>query len=526
MIDHITLFFLLFLQLIIIILLIKLFWQKQIQIKQLVIENKNTLDGLEKLLADYANKLREKKDYCELIINSLPLAIITFDENGIVECVNQAVTLLTGYSKEEIKSIYQNIEQLSEKSEKFFWQTLQSGNRFLGYENYCPTKSGKEIPVITTTKVLYTHNGEKRGLVSTICDVSDYLKLQNSNKMANLILDHLADAVISVDENGNINYFNKTAEKMSGLLREEVIDKNYEEIFIHQNTPFTKLTYTLFREEELTNHQKVIQQVEDQYHWLITTRVLLDENGKKIGAIAIYRDITKLKEMEEHLKQAEKLKVVGELAAGTAHEIRNPLTAIRGFAQLMKKNFNDDSKEYKYLQVIEDETRRINEIIREMLMLAKPLGFSLVKAELQEIIIETLNLMQSEAILRNVNIETNFLPFSLSVNVDIPHIKQIFVNIIKNGIEAMPFGGKLTIKTNIDKITEKAYAKVTIIDQGIGIPKENLGKIFDPFFTTKEGGTGLGMSVTYQIIKQHNGIIKVDSELGKGTVVNVLIPLI
>ncbi|WP_066059700.1 response regulator [Robertmurraya korlensis] len=226
---------------------------------------------------------------------------------------------------------------------------------------------------------------------------------------------------------------------------------------------------------------------------------------------------TELLKSREFIKESEKLTVVGELAAGIAHEIRNPLTSLRGFTQLLE--FQTDLKS-EYLPIMITEIDRINTIVGELLLLAKPNKVDFREVELLELLETIVTFMSAQANLHGVTIslETTINKPILTFGLE-NKLKQVFVNIFKNSIEAMPDGGMITV--HLTKRNEKVH--IEFIDQGKGIPSEVLEKIGQPFFTTKEEGTGLGIMVCRSIIESHKGVMNIESEVGKGTKVEIIL---
>lgn len=234
----------------------------------------------------------------------------------------------------------------------------------------------------------------------------------------------------------------------------------------------------------------------------------------------VINDVTELKKSRELLQQSDKLSVIGELAAGIAHEIRNPLTSLMGFIQLLSVNPN---VEKAYCEIMLSEIERINMIVNELLLLSKPQKMNLEKVYIIRLLETVVTLLAAQSILHNVQIMTHFKA-ELNVLViqgEKNKIKQVFINILKNAIEAMPKGGKVLVLVEC----KKSHVLVSVIDQGCGIPKDKLSKIGQAFFTTKEKGTGLGLMISYSIIESHRGFMRIKSEEGKGTIVEVQLPL-
>ncbi|MEH7222360.1 ATP-binding protein [Bacillus sp. JJ1566] len=247
-------------------------------------------------------------------------------------------------------------------------------------------------------------------------------------------------------------------------------------------------------------------------------RVPLFEEETRTGLVTIGRDISNLKAAEGLALRREKLSVVGELAAGIAHEIRNPLTTIKGFVQLQKEKSESTSQ---ISDIILSELDRINQIVSELLVFSKPQSKILKEFKVSELIDYVIKLTSHEAILNNVEVIVEDHAAETILYGDKNELIQVFVNVIKNSIDAMPDGGKTRIRTKVadDKI------KIEVIDNGVGIPKERLQKIGEPFFTLKEKGMGLGLTMSNKIIQDHKGTFKMMSKVGLGTKVIITLPV-
>jgi two-component system, sporulation sensor kinase A len=232
----------------------------------------------------------------------------------------------------------------------------------------------------------------------------------------------------------------------------------------------------------------------------------------------IIRDVTDRKRAEELMLYSEKLSIAGQLAAGIAHEIRNPLTAIKGFLQLVEIHVKDKKQ---YFDIIYSELKRIELILSELLVLAKPQEVVFRPALTASLLRDVVTLLETQAILHGVEIHLDLKDEDTLIYCDENQMKQVFINFIKNSIDAMPNGGHLYIHQE----REDDYLKICFIDNGCGIPEEILKKIWEPFYTTKEKGTGLGLMVSYKIIENHLGLVSVKSKVNEGTTFEIKLPI-
>jgi signal transduction histidine kinase/putative methionine-R-sulfoxide reductase with GAF domain len=236
----------------------------------------------------------------------------------------------------------------------------------------------------------------------------------------------------------------------------------------------------------------------------------------------IQKTTADLRKTEAQLIRSEKLAALGQLSAGIAHEIRNPLTSINILIHSLTENLPTDDSRLEDLKVIEEEILRINEIVDQFLRFAKPASPLLEKTNLTPIFEEILQLLRPQIERGRIAVKREFDPLPL-ITVDKEQIKQVILNLLMNAIQAMPAGGELSLGGRFSK--DAYWVELTIQDSGIGIPQGDLEKLFDPFFSTKEGGIGLGLSIAHRIIDQHHGKIEVDSTPGKGTRFTISLPV-
>lgn len=241
--------------------------------------------------------------------------------------------------------------------------------------------------------------------------------------------------------------------------------------------------------------------------------------GKKQMQQIVIRDISERKKNEEKLIRSEKLSVAGQLAAGIAHEIRNPLTSLKGFLQLIAtgRTYNN-----RYYSIMKSELLRIESIISGLLMLSKPQVYNYIHIDLRKLMLDTVEQLQMQGYPQHIRMVYREDHRPLWVRGVEVQLRQVFINVLKNAIEAMENGGVITIELSLE--TDDGKVSIRIQDEGTGIPKEQLAKIGQPFYTTKDKGTGLGLMVTYKIIDNHHGHIAAESEVGVGTTFTIQLP--
>ena len=353
----------------------------------------------------------------------------------------------------------------------------------------------------------------------------------NKNYLHN-IMESLPTGVIVVDQNNAINTFNKTAGAITGLDPETCINKQLSEVFT--TDLFEKIVGRTTKEKQKS--PVIEREIETPHHGNIYTRIstspVLDKKNKQIGTVLNIEDITELRRLGEEAQRNRRLRATGEMAAGIADEIRNPLGSIELFSSLLKKDLSEDPDKKQIVEHISASVKNMDRIISSLLLFAKSPRPSQQLCDLNELLKDLLK--DSSAILIPQGINTIFsFSDNAIANGDSHLLKQVFINLIRNAIQAMPEGGDLTITTQKSPDFEKSsdqlnysrqFIKVTFADQGKGISEENRASIFNPFFTTKDHGTGLGLSISHNIIKAHQGTIDVENKAGKGAQFILKIP--
>ncbi|GAA0351655.1 CheR family methyltransferase [Bacillus horti] len=361
------------------------------------------------------------------------------------------------------------------------------------------------------------------GIVITFMDITD-IKLANRKlQRLHTAIEQSPNIVVICDMNNNIEYANLKFYENTGWTTEEIhTQKQVPFLYFEELTTDEYQQYLdRFKSNKPWIGEMKYLDKAGHLHWAsVTVLPFKDEFEGTMQNLILAEDISEKKHAEQILKRSEMMSALGELAAGIAHEIRNPLTALKGFTRLMQSENNGNAN---YLSIMMDEFVRIETIITELLGLSKPSMLSYEKKDIVEILEDVKMLLETQAIIKNIQIVTEFKRGIGLIKCVPNQLKQVFINILKNAIESMDNGGEVVIKA---KKKNRDWIQVQIKDQGPGIPEEVLSRIGQPFFTTKEKGTGLGMMVSFKIIEDHNGRMLVDSEEGKGTVIDIMLPVI
>lgn len=328
-----------------------------------------------------------------------------------------------------------------------------------------------------------------------------------------------SSGLIFINDKGIILDVNSHAEEILHINKNDFIGMNAQNLYSLFNENLEAKESFL---EKLLNEGYLETHVEFQtfvgkYKYVHV--VISKQNDTGLYLVEVTDESEKIY-MKKRLDQSESLRTLGQLAAGIAHEIRNPMTSLKGFTQLLAQNATDDAK--RYLTVINDEINKMEEILTQFLELSKPSKSKFTVINVEDTILEVVNFMSPQALLKSINLNvTSRIAKECQVSGDSQLLKQVFINAIKNGIEAMPNGGNIHIT-----ISKKPgnFVSISVSDQGHGIEDEHINNIFQPFFTTKPTGTGLGLSHVYKVIEEHGGNIEIKSLVGEGTTFDFILP--
>ncbi|WNF21239.1 PAS domain S-box protein [Mesobacillus jeotgali] len=461
-------------------------------------------------------------------LNSSSIVAIT-DPKGNITYVNEKFIEISGYSEGELLGQNHSILNSGLHTKEFFkqmWKTIGSGEVWKG-EIRNKKKDGSYYWVDTTIVPFLNSKGRPYQYVSIRSDITLRKQAEASLKETlkevsdiNFALDQ-SSIVAFTDEKGIIKSVNDKFCEISKYTREELIGNDHSILNsgLHSKEFFKNLWKTIGTGQvwkgDIRNRAK-----DGSFYWVATTIVpFLNENGKPYQYLAIRNDITEKKKSEEMLHRQDKLAAVGQLAAGVAHEIRNPLTSMKGYAEFLQLDETDPQRQ-EFIEIILDEIDRVNNIVEEFMVLAKPKAVELEEQNIIPIVQNVVSMLKFEARKRNVRLDFDATEEIIQIECDENRLKQVFLNFIKNGIEAMPDGGDLKVRTEI----QDDNVVISIKDTGVGIPPETLKKIGEPFYTTKKNGNGLGLMVSFKIIESHNGKVYIESEQNKGTTFKIMLP--
>lgn len=342
------------------------------------------------------------------------------------------------------------------------------------------------------------------------------------------IVHSISSGVFTADAGGCITSFNPAAQEATGYMIADVAGRPWREVFNwHPSEPADERLNSAV--PAATRFEVECKRADGNRLILGMTLSPLHEQGKQTGLVGVFKDLTQIRDLEEEMRRKEWLASLGEMSAGMAHEIRNPLGALAGAMQMLRKDAIEDETNRRLMDIAIREATRLDNIITEFLQYARPPALDLAERDLNKVLAETLDLVQHEARTRSkINIVTSLAVEPLTAMVDQDQFRQVFWNMATNAFEAMPNGGQLTISTSCRRIEigerRGDVIEIAFHDTGEGIPRQNLDKIFLPFFTTKKEGSGLGLAAVHRIVDLHGGWIKVESQEREGSRFVVCMP--
>lgn len=355
------------------------------------------------------------------------------------------------------------------------------------------------------------------------------------------ILEGLGEGVIGLDSNLTVIAYNQLAEKITGVSRSQALERTIEEV-LHQDQWLAITARKVLEDgKTMVEYERGLYQRRGGLIPVdVTTSPIHDPDGNILGVVILLRDLSGIKSLEEESLRTEGLAFIDTFTAGIAHEIKNPLGGIRGATQLLAKRIREKEL-LEYTGVIIKEVDRLNAILGQVLKLTGPQRLSPGPLNIHEVLDAVVLLQMEVALTRGIDLTKVYDPSIPLILGDRGQLTQVFLNLIKNGIEACEVGGRVMVVTRM--VTDfyrvnppygsdipAGYKRGRMVaiefrDNGCGIPQEELARVFTPFFTKKEKGSGLGLSISFRIVKEHGGSLRIESIEGVGTTVSVFLPI-
>jgi len=347
------------------------------------------------------------------------------------------------------------------------------------------------------------------------------------------ILASITSGIVTLDLDGRVATVNPAAELLTGLFAGEIVGRYCTEVFAHTPGVSEILMEALASRAGLGHVSLSLRRRNGTAVPVeMSTAPLRGLEGKDLGVVGVFRDVSHVRELEGQLRRSDRLAALGTLAAGLAHEIKNPLASLRTFTRIIPRKFEDARFRETFMRVVPHELERINGIVEQLLELARPIRLRPAPLTVPGVLDRVLELYANELEAKGIVVTREYAREVPSITADPERLYEAFVNLVSNAIAAMAPGGRLTVRTAwhrpgepVGRGTAGRRVRVEIEDTGSGISASEADKVFDPFFTTKAEGTGLGLALTHKIIEDHGGSIGFRSAPGVGTVFTVLLPL-
>ena len=343
----------------------------------------------------------------------------------------------------------------------------------------------------------------------------------------NNILESLNSGVLVIDLNGGITLFNKAAEEILGYKTHQVLGKPYVKIMGKNVKKELTPLHTLKTGISHLNEEKEVETRKGKNIPLgFSTSLLTDSEGNHLGAVEVFFDLTHLKGLEQEITRVKTLAALGEMAATVAHEVRNPLGGIAGFAALLERDLEPDDPRKRLVNKIIEGVEILNRLVINLLNYTKAVKLNPQKLDFVKFLNDTLNFFQMDISSQseNISLRKHFPKEGIECCIDSEQFRQVILNVLRNSVQAMPKGGDIDVYSESIPLKQEDNVILKISDNGEGMDKKTKEKLFTPFFTTKDGGTGLGLSTVKKIVEAHKGSVEIESQPGKGTTITVSFP--
>jgi two-component system sensor histidine kinase HydH len=352
--------------------------------------------------------------------------------------------------------------------------------------------------------------------------------LANMRTYTENVIESMANGLISVDADGHIVTVNSRARTLFGLGNADVVGRGLDDVAgLDPGPESVGVDLVLRGEKDIVEVEAIAVVGGEKIPVSVSASLLRGEDGKRAGAVLLYQDLREIEELKGELERGRHLASLGRLAAGVAHEVRNPLSSIKGFAQFLRSKFSPGSEEERYSDIMIEEVERLDRVVQELLDFAKPVVAEIRPSDTNAIVEDALSLVSEDADFKNVKIVTELAETLPHILVDARQVRQALLNVLLNGMEAMGDGGTLKVTTTIvapeggatpaSADARPPHVAIEVTDTGDGMSEQEQAKLFEPFYTTKPTGTGLGLTIVSRLVEQNGGHIHVTSTKGTGT---------
>jgi len=510
--------------------------------------------NLEDIVQARTEEIQEKEEkyrHLSNLLNSVlesstEYSIIATDPQGMILEYNSGSQNLFGWTKEEVmgkmrigKTFRRDdrsrgiIEEISRRVE---------AEGMTEYELERVRKDGTVFTAHSIVTTLKDASGKTLGFLEIARDITEKLALEKELWKTKDYLENIVqssvDAIVTTDPKGRITFVNRAMEEMVGKSREEIVGLPIFQFYLNGIDEARKIMSILREKGSLKNYETTVLRGNGTVPILTSASLLRDETGQILGTLGVFKDLTEMKKLEKelektqaHLIQAGKMRALGELVAGVAHELNNPLMAADTFLHVIRENLSKEDENQRRVELVQRCHERIAKIINHLRDFSRQSKFDFRPIDIREPIENALLITGQQLLNHGIRIIKDFQPDLPKIRGDANQLEQVFLNLISNAKDAMEESERkreLTISTSLIRHNGWRDLEVMVRDTGVGISEENLEKVFEPFFSTKEvgRGTGLGLSICYGIIEAHGGRIEVESKINEGTTFRVILPIL
>ncbi len=521
---------------------------------RMISQIQNYTSDLEKMVEARTQELKESREkYRDLsrFLNSIldsatEYAIIALDFHGKITEFNKGAERLFGWKKEEVVN-KENIGLtiLSEDKKSGIQESMSKRARAEGVcelEMTRVRKNGQSFPALTTVTAIMDPSGKSSGFVEIIRDITVRKNLERqlreTKEFLERIMESSVDGILTTDLKGKLTYVNRAMEEMLGYSRSEILGIHISNLYVQGISLAREVMGLLKAAERAENFEMEVKTKAGKVLTIVTSLFLLrNQDGAIIGTAGIFKDITekklleaKLKDAQAYLIEASKMRALGELVAGVAHELNNPLMASQTILHVILKNVPEEWPERERLELIRKCNDRIEKIVDHLRGFSRQTQPELRETDIHQPVENALMITGQQLLNHGITLVRHLSEGLPKVLADANQMEQVFLNLISNARDAMDDAKspkkELTICSRFSQDGGSPWVVVSVKDTGVGIPPDHLGKIFEPFFSTKPvgKGTGLGLSLCFGIVEAHGGRIEIKSKVGEGTEVSVILP--
>lgn len=454
------------------------------------------------------------------ILEQLPFSVTIYDQEGRLQFANDLAIKSTKLTREEVIGMTRaelRVRDSRSQEPDGTWRKVMAGEPVKLRTEMTSEEDG--LLLIEKEMIpLLDEAGAVTGSMTIVYPaVSEKERLYNLHKQFSFVLNSMNSGLLILNQDFSLTAYNKKAEEIFGLSAEQVLGTSVLELYqryTEKDMSHSKLYSAMKRGLPIRSLEYSITLNGRGLTIRIDGNPIKNAHGVPVGYILIIDDQTELLAMREAMMRNEKFALIGQFAAGIAHEIRNPLTTVFGFLQLFaSRSVQPDNFHDLTVKLLIPELDRANTILSDFLMVSRPQAPQRQLVDTQTFLIDVLRLVESESNLRGVMLEVDAPSDLPSLHLDVQQMKQVFLNLCKNAFDVTPPGGKLVLRVKV----EASIVNFEVVDEGPGILAEDLSHIFEPFYTTKEHGTGLGLPISHRIIEGHGGMLTVRSTEGVGT---------